>query len=87
MQKMIGPQQIAVARRCDGLGQYPGAPVNVLGTVLTPDPQRIQHRGDAACRQLPVIGNYRSKRVPEYLGPRDVMRLEVIGVQFDQAGA
>ena len=86
MQEVIGAQQIRIARRRDRLGQHAGPAVDLLGAVLAPDPQRIQHRGDARGRQLPVIGDHRRDRIPEHLWARHVMRFEMVGVQLDQAG-
>src|SRR5258705_365225 len=47
MQEVIGAQQTFVTRRRDRLGQDAGAAVDLVGALLAPDPQRIQHRGDA----------------------------------------
>ncbi len=41
MQEMLGAQEIGVACRRDRLGQQPCPPVDLLGAVLAPDPQRI----------------------------------------------
>ena len=86
MQEVIGPQEIGVARRCDRFGQHARPAVDLLGAVLAPDPKRIQHGGDARCRELPVIGDHSGDRIPEHFWARHIMRFEVIGVQFDQAG-
>ena len=47
MQEVFGAQQIGVARRGDRFRQNAGTAIDFLGAVLAPDPQRIQHGGDA----------------------------------------
>ena len=53
MQEVLGAQQIALARRLDRVRQHAGLAVDLLGAVLAPDPQRIQHGGDAAVASCP----------------------------------
>ena len=83
---MIGAKQVGIARGCDRLRQHARPAVNFLGAILAPDPQRIQHGGDARCRQLSVVGNHRRDRIPEYFRARHIVHFEMVGVQLDQAG-
>ncbi len=50
------------------------------------DAEGIEHRGDAGGGDLRVIGHHRAAGVPEHARARHEMRLEMVGVQFDQAG-
>jgi len=84
MQEMIDPQHPGIARLSDGAGQDRGFAADVLGGLLAPDPQRIEHRGDAAGRELAIIGDYCRERIPEHFRARHVMGLDMIGVQLDQ---
>ena len=86
MQEVIGAQQVLLARRRDRRRQHACPAVDFLRAVLAPDPQRIQHRGDPRRRELPVIGDHRRDRIPKHLWTRHIVRFEVVGVQFDQAG-
>jgi hypothetical protein len=86
MQKVLDAQQLRVARGGNGVGENPGLAVDVLGALLPPHPQRIEHSGDAGGRELAVVGHHRGDRVPVHLRPRHVVRLEMIGVQLDEAG-
>ena len=59
MQKVVDAKELGVARGCNRLGQDLRFAVDVLGALFTPHAQRIEHGGDAAGRELPVIGHDR----------------------------
>ena len=86
VQKVIGAKQVRIARGCDRFCEHACPAVNLLGAILAPDPQRIQHGGDAGSGQLSVVGNHRRDRIPKYLWARHIMHFQMVGVQFDQAG-
>ena len=86
MEVMADPQHVGAARRGDRLGEQRRFAAHVLGAFLAPDAQRIEHRGDAAGRELRVVGHHRRHRVPVHLRPRHVMRFDVVGVELDEAG-
>jgi hypothetical protein len=54
MQKMFDAQQVCRARLRDRPGQQIGLSVGLLDTLLPPNPQRIEDRGDAAGGELTV---------------------------------
>ena len=80
MQKVVDAKKLGVARGCNRLGQDLRFAVDFLGALFTPHAQRIEHGGDAAGRELAVIGHDRRDRVPVHLGPRHIVCLEVIRV-------
>ena len=86
VQEVFGAKQVRLARGCDRLRQHARPAVNFLGAILAPDPQRIQHGGDARCRQLSVVGNHRRDRIPEYFRARHIVHFEMVGVKLDQPG-
>ena len=85
MQEVLDPEQVARARGRNGIGKDLRFAVDVACALFAPDPQRIEHGGDAAGGELAVVGDDSGHRVPVHLGPRHVVRLEMIGVQLDQA--
>lgn len=54
--------------------------------VVRAHAQTIEHGGDAGRRYLAIVGLNGGHGVPSHAGSRRVMHLEVIGVQFDEAG-
>lgn len=86
MQEMIDPQELRRAGFVDRVGEDRSLAVDLLDSLLAPDPQRIEHGGDPADRQLAVIGDDRRDRIPIDLRARHVMSLDMVGVQLDQAG-
>ena len=78
---MLAPRAAVIASASSA-----ASPLDVLGAFLAPDAQRIEHRGDAAGRELRIVGHHRRHRVPVHLRPRHVVRFEVVGVKLDQAG-
>ena len=85
MQEVIGAQEIGLTRGRNRGGEDAGAAVDIFRAVLAPDTKQIQHGCDAAGGELAVTGHHGGGCVPKYFWPRHVMRLEMIGVQLDQA--
>ena len=86
---VVGAQQICGARALDRVGQRHDLFADAAAPVLMfvhADAKGIEHGGDAGGGDLRVVGHHRAAGVPEHPRPRHEMRLEMVGVQLDQAG-
>jgi len=82
---VLEAKKLRVARGRYGIGEDLRLPVDVFHRLLAPNAQRIEHGRDAAGRELAVVGDHGRDRIPVHLGPRHVMRLEMVGMKLDQA--
>ena len=86
---VVGAQQVGGARALDRVGKRDDLLADADAPVLVfvhADAEGIEHRGDAGGGDLRVVGHHRAAGVPEHARARHEMRLEMVGVQFDQAG-
>ena len=86
MGAVIGAKMARPTRLVDGIGQRLQVGADRLDVDVGTGPERIEHRGDAGCGDLRVIGHHRGERMPAHMRARREMAFEVIGVQFDEAG-
>ncbi len=85
VEEVVGAQQVSFARGRDGRGEDPGFAVEIVGAVLAPHAKRVEHGGDAARGDLPVMRDNGGDRVPLHLRARCIVGLQMIRVEFHEA--
>ncbi len=88
MGQMFGAQQARIGGAPHGFGEFEHgfAEFGASFVLVRADAEGIEHRRDAGRGDLRVIGEHGAAGVPDHGGTRHEMRLQMIGVHFDEAG-